>query len=181
MGLNVQGSRSAHIGTCGNNLACCSVGGLEVQQEMRRRFTRSLGTILLLILSTWGGVSPRVWCSAPGGHAALESLFERCCQHTGQSCLSSETPDSTVRADVPFAQAGATTSLQFSAGDRCTDSLLRAMPGSTSASGRMVTSPVHPGGVLPLAAPRLHTSPRTASAGFGPPDLLPIRPAPLRI
>lgn len=54
---------------------------------MRRSTTVSVCMWLFLILTAWGGVSPLVLCSGPGGHRAMESLLSTCCDAGEASCV----------------------------------------------------------------------------------------------
>lgn len=42
----------------------------------------------VLAVTLWGfwSATPRVWCSAPDGHGAVESLFSACCQDSTPAC-----------------------------------------------------------------------------------------------
>jgi hypothetical protein len=80
----------------------------------------------VLSVALWGFWSavPRVWCNAPGGHGAVESLFASCCLESGPACPSGEAAAPLHGEEAPEIGSGPSPSAVSSCGAACTDTLL---------------------------------------------------------
>lgn|GEM_PF-6517127 len=83
----------------------------------------------VLVVTLWGcwTAAPRVWCSAPGGHGAVEFLFSVCCQDPAPACPSGTDPDGLPEAAEPGCRPVPESSAVPIGEAGCTDTLLASL------------------------------------------------------
>ncbi len=81
----------------------------------------------VLAVTLWGfwSAAPRVWCSAPDGHGAVESLFSACCRDSTPACPpSGDVSAAHQGAEAPGDHPAPGRSTVPSGDAGCTDTLL---------------------------------------------------------
>lgn len=113
---------------------------------MRRAFTSFWVFWILLGLLILGGSPPRVWCSGPEGHAAVESLASTCCSGRADSCLRPSAPVlGPSHPETKGPPSGASPMIGADE-EACSDSLLAIQPAPTVTPRFALLLPLHPAG-----------------------------------
>jgi len=145
---------------------------------MRRAPLTSLLIWTMLALVAWGGAAPRIWCSGPNGHVALESAYSSCCEDSGSPCARPAPVDTPTFSPASKLEGEGEVIRQQAGDDRCSDSLIRFLPASGAATQAVVVLIALPRALAPAQIPDpIRASAAAASSGErgGPPTPLDLR------
>ena len=145
---------------------------------MRRAPLTSLLIWTMLALVAWGGAAPRIWCSGPNGHVALESAYSSCCGDLGSPCARSTPPDPEAFSTARVSDREHATFRPQAEDDRCSDSPLQLLPATGIATQHAVIRTTPPGDLAIAQVPDPIDSSRTVDPRGergGPPTPLDLR------
>lgn len=108
---------------------------------MKRGFSFSPICWILLALTSWVGVSPRMWCSGPAGHVELESALSACCGHIDAPCVTTATTPTILHGNPSPEPGDESLSLTAAQWDHCSDSLVQQRRAQTGTLRRLTLSP----------------------------------------